>query len=824
MHLKPTLIAAGLALVSALTASADLIGGGTDQHYMGMNPNFQATWAADRAFVDLANTSRVTKLNDWNTEPPRDTSGYPTTDFRWVFEEGYSQVGVYKLTFTGQATMPSTPNTVMTSVVYDSVNNRTTANVTVSTANSIAFIEFNSTKRTAGSATNTGITGIKLIRPGYPTDGSVVFTPDFLNQLRRTHVFRSMNWTLANTNRSVTWAERMTPDVFCQTLPGRYGAAALEHLIRVANDTSNDLWVCMPVRCNNDVVTKTIQMVLYGSDGMNPYTSPQATPVYPPLAPGLKLYVEFGNEIWNGFGPGFENYGMVKDDADAIRLGSAPHPIKLGDAGDSDQYVMTGRYWAWRAAEISKACRAAAPTDIMTRIRPVLMCQQSGGWLDKMIPFISAYYGTGQDGSGSHPVSYYFYGLGGTSYIYGDDNAFASNGNTGAFIQSFDMQTLATALKGEALYARNEGIKHILYEGGPHPIPSNPINNAGWNAINADPSMEAKMVELGDVLDQAGVDLSVYFQTAGGYWAYTPDISDFNSPKYRAIDTLRTTRPRQAVTLGTAIPGTANLRTVDSLTSDTFNFTLESRDCIALKNGYITFLVRTTQAGSYSIGITAKPQATNSSYGIWANGALISNVTLATGTWTQPSVTTTLPAGLSGIRIQTNSAAEWCAFQNLSFTLLGVAPTITSTTQAAGAVGRAYSHTYTATGSGTITYSVTAGALPAGLTLSSAGVISGTPTTAGTFTGTVTAANGTAPNATQAFSILITANPVAPVITSAAPTGGVVGTGYTRSYTATGTGPITYSVAAGALPSGLTLSSAASSAARPRRRALLPAQ
>jgi hypothetical protein len=43
--------------------------------------------------------------------------------------------------------------------------------------------------------------------------------------------------------------------------------------------------------------------------------------------------------------------------------------------------------------------------------------------------------------------------------------------------------------------------------------------------------------------------------------------------------------------------------------------------------------------------------------------------------------------------------------------------------------------------------------------MSTAGVISGTPTAAGTFSGTITAANGTAPNASQAFSIVVNVVP-----------------------------------------------------------------
>jgi hypothetical protein len=45
--------------------------------------------------------------------------------------------------------------------------------------------------------------------------------------------------------------------------------------------------------------------------------------------------------------------------------------------------------------------------------------------------------------------------------------------------------------------------------------------------------------------------------------------------------------------------------------------------------------------------------------------------------------------------------------------------------------------------------------LPDGLSITSAGLISGTPTVAGTFSGTITATNGTSPDATQAFTITI---------------------------------------------------------------------
>jgi len=72
-------------------------------------------------------------------------------------------------------------------------------------------------------------------------------------------------------------------------------------------------------------------------------------------------------------------------------------------------------------------------------------------------------------------------------------------------------------------------------------------------------------------------------------------------------------------------------------------------------------------------------------------------------------------------------------------------------------VGTAYSFTYTAGGSPASGFSVTSGALPPGLTLTSAGTISGTPTAAGSYAGVIGAANG-AGSASQNFAITVAGN------------------------------------------------------------------
>ncbi len=81
-------------------------------------------------------------------------------------------------------------------------------------------------------------------------------------------------------------------------------------------------------------------------------------------------------------------------------------------------------------------------------------------------------------------------------------------------------------------------------------------------------------------------------------------------------------------------------------------------------------------------------------------------------------------------------------------------PSITTISLPDGTVGEAYSETLVSTGNTPITWSIDSGSLPNGLTLSSAGALTGTPTTAGTSAFTVKATNS-AGDDTQVLSIII---------------------------------------------------------------------
>jgi putative Ig domain-containing protein len=142
------------------------------------------------------------------------------------------------------------------------------------------------------------------------------------------------------------------------------------------------------------------------------------------------------------------------------------------------------------------------------------------------------------------------------------------------------------------------------------------------------------------------------------------------------------------------------------------------------------------------------------------NGALpaglsMSSSGLVSGTPTAPG--TTQPWVWVHDLTASEGGPSWCAGDNHSerqfvFTVVGAGgsppPTpppppqqpplqITTSSLASATAGTAYSATFAASGGGTMTWTVSAGSLPSGVTLASDGVLSGTPSNAGSYTFTV---------------------------------------------------------------------------------------
>jgi large repetitive protein len=148
-----------------------------------------------------------------------------------------------------------------------------------------------------------------------------------------------------------------------------------------------------------------------------------------------------------------------------------------------------------------------------------------------------------------------------------------------------------------------------------------------------------------------------------------------------------------------------------------------------------------------------------------------------------------------------------CGFHSQRPFSMSVIPKVTVTSPsplATGVVGVPYSVQLTATGAGAFTWSVASGVLPAGLTLSSSGLLAGTPTTAAPATSFVVLAKDSTSDRsdTKTLSLEILAPLAATVGSAPAAEVGIDFGGITPTATG-GKGP--YAWSAVGLPAGLTL-------------------
>jgi hypothetical protein len=194
-------------------------------------------------------------------------------------------------------------------------------------------------------------------------------------------------------------------------------------------------------------------------------------------------------------------------------------------------------------------------------------------------------------------------------------------------------------------------------------------------------------------------------------------------------------------------------------------------------------------------------------------GALPAGLSINAGTGAITG-TPTGPNGSAGftVKVVDSSNPVQSATQPLSIAVnLPPAPAITTVSLASDVEGTAYNQTVVATGGlAPLTYSVSVGSLPAGLSLnSSTGAITGTPTGpngTASFTVKVTDKSNPVQSASQALSIAVNLPP-APAITTSSLSGGVEFANYNQTVAATGFGTLTYSVSVGSLPAGLSLNS-----------------
>ena len=212
---------------------------------------------------------------------------------------------------------------------------------------------------------------------------------------------------------------------------------------------------------------------------------------------------------------------------------------------------------------------------------------------------------------------------------------------------------------------------------------------------------------------------------------------------------------------------------------------------------------------SYSQTITATCGTAPYTYGV-TTGTVPPGLNLSSAGFFTGTPTT---AGSFGFTVGATDASGCAGSAAYSVAISGTpCPTITLSPAGlpGGMVGTAYSQTIAASGgTAPYTFAKTAGAKPPGLSLTSGGLLSGTPTDAGIFNFTVTATDAHGCTGSQTYSVTIQGYPCPSItISPSSLPGGTVGTPYSQTIAASGgTAPYTFAKTAGAKPPGLDLSS-----------------
>lgn len=656
---------------SSASAAADP----ANPNLMGINISAPLDWEEDRLYANLIRSSRdfISGPNENATTPASlDASGWPTTDFSFYVWAGIAKMnGTYTLSFKGQANVYAHPvgNVPLS---YDPSTNTSTGTFQYTDASaSFLALRFSGTKRTSSSATGTGVTDISLMRPVSPGSSqsyprSTLFNDPIKALISKFSVIRFMDYLATNWNSQVNWSDRVLPTApSFNRHPSGYGwqgtGGPWEHVIELANETGKDAWINLPLKATDAYVRNVALLFAYGSDGVNPYSSPQANPVYPPLNPNLKLYVEYSNEVWNSsFGQFADNCKAASDE-----LSAGNSPLNFDNSWNGVTYPNSSWNWAMcprrtaeRSVQISNIFRSVfGDAAMMTRIRPVLMSQFTfpGYILKDEADMMLGYYDnlTGNFVSAPHPPSYYFYGAGGSDYY-----APATSDSTLDMLFADPAMTPAGILpylQGDEVLVAAMGLKRVAYEGGPSLDKTGGARDSvSAQAVN-DPRMTKTIVDMHNAWSENGGELLVYYLSTGDYqWGFTQDIYNLSTPKLSAIDKLNAS-PRLAPAFGIQVPGKIPGNTPDVCSRGWGCNPIQPWDHFTADGSKIiwasyTFL--SSAASSWKVNLSVS-NATNAQVSVYVDG--IPEGTQSTSGGSVSFITGTVNPGIHGVIVRAAS-------------------------------------------------------------------------------------------------------------------------------------------------------------------------
>lgn len=351
------------------------------------------------------------------------------------------------------------------------------------------------------------------------------FNPLYLQGLEPFHALRLMDFVNTNNSKNRDWADRTLPDHYTQGLDK---GVAWEHAIALANTLHADLWVCIPHLATDDYIMNLAHLL------------------HDNLDPGLKLYVEFSNEMWNWMfsqstyilnnAPGHPD-AYVSEELAQIGPAGADHPEK-------DAFMMA------RCFRIFNSVWADRRNNLVNVAAIQVV------WHDTFQRVMKYLFDT--DGIGADAISPTGYMCGISEEEHARWNAMDPAQVTPEMVLECCRPNYDESYQAIVKTAKEYGVDIVVYEGGQH---LQPYNQGDWQYNHAvydaqiHPAMYKRYIQNTYVMKQMGVKLFMAYsyvsprQQRWGSWGHLEKLEDMNSsdlmksaPKYRALLDVNSTR------------------------------------------------------------------------------------------------------------------------------------------------------------------------------------------------------------------------------------------------------------------------------------------
>lgn len=360
-------------------------------------------------------------------------------------------------------------------------------------------------------------------------NSKAVFHPKFLETMTGVRTVRFMDWMHTNETDVTDWNTR--PLLKMQTYASVKGVP-VEMMVALANQLGADAWLTIPHKATDAYVSNTAAYVAANL-----------------LAP-RKAYVEYSNETWNG---GFVQASYVQTQGRAAGYSTASY-----DAG--------WYYTVMRSSQIAKLFKTAFGAD-SSRVVGVFGSQAANAWwTGEALRWLTARTGTTASVQGIDAVAIapYFGGYmddsscGSVAKSIGVDGVIAEI-QTGGRMNSCGAPAggaVAEAvgwMNETAAQASKYGIAMVAYEGGPHLVGINGMENDAtltsvFQSVNRDPRMKAILLDYFGKWKAAGGQVFSYFTGVSGWskwgsWGSSEHMlqSRAQAPKLDAIKTFNET-------------------------------------------------------------------------------------------------------------------------------------------------------------------------------------------------------------------------------------------------------------------------------------------